>query len=69
MYHICDRCLQPQRGQITTVTVQSGELVRLNDGQERMKPRGVHRMIVLCEECSRIVSNGIQQLVEIATTP
>lgn len=64
MYNYCDRCQQPQRNQITTVVVQSGEVIRLNDGQERLKPQGVHQMIVLCDECSRFVSNGIRALVE-----
>ena len=64
MYNYCDRCQRPQQNQITTVVVQSGELVRLNDGQQRMKPQGVQKLIVLCDPCSRIVSDGIQTLVE-----
>ena len=64
MYNFCDRCQQPQRNQITTVVVQSGELVRLNDGQERLKPQGVQQMIVLCDPCSRFVSDGLRTLVE-----
>lgn len=64
MYNFCDRCQQPQRNQITTVVVQSGELVRLSDGQERLKPQGVQQMIVLCDPCSRFVADGIRTLVE-----
>lgn len=69
MYNSCDRCQQPQGNQITTVVVQSGELIRLNNGQERMKPQGVQQMIVLCDPCSRFVSSGIRQMLEPPATP